>query len=172
MTNLVSASLFGDGAAAVLLGGAGPGPALGIVRSASHLFPDSARLMGFDVGDDGLHIVLARDVPAFLDGKVRPLVEALLAREGLGLEAIAFTALHPGGPRILRNLERELGLAPGLTRGSWEVLERHGNLSSATVLFVLERLLAATPPPEGSWGLLGAFGPGFAAELSLLRWLR
>jgi alkylresorcinol/alkylpyrone synthase len=171
MTQFVASAIFGDGAAAAVVRGPSVGePGIEILRSRGHLFPDSARLMGFDVGEGGLRIVLARDVPAFLDGRVRPLVEALLGEEGLAKEALAFAVIHPGGARILENLERELGLPRALTEPSWRVLARHGNMSSATILFVLERVLGAPPPPAGSHGLLAAFGPGFAAELSLLRW--
>jgi alkylresorcinol/alkylpyrone synthase len=172
MTNFVSSALFGDGAAAVVLGAPplGPGPA--IVASRSHLFPSSTHLMGFDMGEGGFHIVLAREVPTFLEGRVRPLVESLCAAHGVDMGELAFAAVHPGGRRILANLERELGLPRAMTRSAWEVLAGHGNMSSATVLFVLERLLGERPAPApGSWGLLAAFGPGFAAELSLLRWV-
>jgi alkylresorcinol/alkylpyrone synthase len=172
MTNFVASSIFGDGAAAVVLGGAAVAPSPEIVGSRSHLYPDTRRLMGFDVDDGGFHIVLDREVPRYLDGRVAPLVAALCAEHGVAPGALAFTALHPGGSRILGNLERELGLPRSLTAPSWEVLAERGNMSSATVLFVLERVLAAQPAPlAGSHGLLAAFGPGFAAEMSLLRWV-
>jgi alkylresorcinol/alkylpyrone synthase len=169
MTNLVATCLFGDGAAAAVLGPRALRPSPFLVDATSHLFPKSHYLMGFELKDGGFHIVLDRDVPGYLGGKVRPLVEPLLARHGLQLADLRFCALHPGGRRILEDLDRDLGLA-GLTEPSWDVLRDYGNLSSATVLFVLDEVLRRAPPPVGSYGLCAAFGPGFTAELSLLRW--
>jgi alkylresorcinol/alkylpyrone synthase len=174
MTNLVAASIFGDGAAAAVVRGAqapggvtAPGPTL--VDSMCHLFPESQYLMGFTLKDGGFHIVLDRDVPHALQGKVRPLVETLCKRNGVALEDLKFCALHPGGRRILEDLDADLGLS-GMTEPSWDVLRDYGNLSSATVLFVLDEVLRRQAPPTGSYGLLAAFGPGFSAELSLMRW--
>lgn len=173
MTNLVAASIFGDGAAAAVIRGpatkgpACPGPLL--VDSVTHLYPQSQYLMGFQLADGGFHIVLDRDVPHALRGKVRPLVEALLHCHEVTLEALRFCVIHPGGRRILEDLESDLDLGEMATP-SWEVLRRYGNLSSVTVLFVLDAVLRRPAPPPGAWGLLAAFGPGFSAELSLLRW--
>lgn len=174
MTNLVAASIFGDGAAAAVVRGprasAGfdrPGPVL--VDSLTHLYPATQYLMGFELKDGGFHIVLDRDVPHALRGRVRPLVETLCARHGVDPDGLRFCAIHPGGRRILEDLDADLGLA-GMTEPSWDVLRDYGNLSSATVLFVLDAVLRRQPPPAGSYGLLAAFGPGFSAELSLLRW--
>jgi predicted naringenin-chalcone synthase len=174
MTNLVAASIFGDGAAAAIVRGprAGdgngvPGPTL--IDSTTHLYPHSHHLMGFELKDGGFHIVLDRDVPHALRGKVRPLVEQLCTRHQLRVADLRFCVLHPGGRRILEDLDADLGLT-GLTEPSWDVLRRYGNLSSATVLFVLDEVLRRQSPPLGAWGLLAAFGPGFSAEMSLLRW--
>jgi alkylresorcinol/alkylpyrone synthase len=117
MTNLVAASIFGDGAAAAVLRGPDaeaqaderPGPWL--VDSTTHLFPRSQHLMGFDLADGGFHIVLDRDVPTALRGNVRPLVAQLCARHGLDVADLRFCALHPGGRRILEDLDRDLGVA-------------------------------------------------------------
>ena len=174
MTNLVATSIFGDGAAAAVVrgarapgGAARPGPVM--IDSMTHLYPASQYLMGFELKDGGFHIVLDRDVPHALQGKVRPLVEALCARNGVDLAALRFCVIHPGGRRILEDLDADLGLG-GMSEPSWDVLRDYGNLSSATVLFVLDAVLRRQPPPAGAWGLLAAFGPGFSAELTLLRW--
>lgn len=174
MTNLVASSIFGDGAAAAIVRGehapgglARPGPVL--VDSMCHLYPESQYLMGFELKEGGFHIVLDRDVPGALKGNVRPLVETLCQKNGIAVDDLAFCALHPGGRRILEDLDADLGLA-GMTEPSWNVLRDYGNLSSATVLFVLDEVLRRQPPPMFSPGLLAAFGPGFSAELSLLRW--
>lgn len=174
MTNLVATSIFGDGAAAAVVrgaraagGAARAGPVM--VDSTTHLYPASQYLMGFELKDGGFHIVLDRDVPRALAGRVRPLVEALCARHGVEPGALGFCVIHPGGPRILEDLDADLGLGR-MSEPSWDVLRRYGNLSSATVLFVLDEVLRRPPPPPDAWGLLAAFGPGFSAELSLLRW--
>jgi alkylresorcinol/alkylpyrone synthase len=169
LTNLVATSLFGDGAAAAVVAPRAPRPSPRIVDSRTHLYPASQHLMGFNLEDGGFHIVLDRAVPERLHGEVRPLVEALLAAHGLALPAIRFAVIHPGGRRILEDLDEDLGLA-GLTEPSWDVLRRYGNLSSATVLFILDELLARPAPPVDAWGIMAAFGPGFSCELSLLRW--
>jgi alkylresorcinol/alkylpyrone synthase len=175
LTNLVATSLFGDGAAACVVAGpdsplSAPRPSPRLLDSRTYLFPQSHHLMGFELRDRGFHIILDRGVPDYLRGKVRPIVEALLAAHELSLSDLKFACLHPGGTRILSDLEKELGLH-GQTGPSWEVMRRYGNLSSATVLFVLDELLSHPPPVDpGSHGLLAAFGPGFTCEASLLRW--
>ncbi len=169
MTNLVATSIFGDGAAAVVLGARARRPSPFLVDSTTYLFPKSHYLMGFELKNGGFHIVLDRDVPHYLKGKVRPLVEPFLERNKLTLSDMRFTALHPGGRRILEDLDADLGLG-GMTEPSWDVLRNYGNLSSATVLFVLDEVMRRSAPPVGSYGLLAAFGPGFSCELSLMRW--
>jgi predicted naringenin-chalcone synthase len=170
MTNLVATSLFGDGAAACVIGeraAARPSPVL--IDSRTHLFPRSHHLMGFELKDGGFHIVLDREVPDALRGQVKPLVDSLLEAHGLALSDVGFAVIHPGGRRILEDLEKELGLGE-MTRASWEVLRNYGNLSSATILFVLDEVIAHNQISAGEIGVLAAFGPGFSCELSLLRW--
>jgi alkylresorcinol/alkylpyrone synthase len=169
MTNLVAASLFGDGAAAAVLASSGRRPSPRLVDSRTHLYEHSQSLMGFELRDRGFRVVLDREVPDRLRGQVLPLVEQLLAKHGLSLHQIRFAAIHPGGRRLLEDVERDLGIAD-MTQSSWKVLRRYGNLSSATILFVLDDLLDRPSPPEGSYGILCAFGPGFSCELSLMQW--
>ena len=167
--NLISSILFGDGAAAALVTGrAARGPR--ILQSESHLFPDSLGAMGFDLGSDGFHIVLSRDVPELIRAEVRGLLDRFLARAGVGREQLGAFILHPGGQKLLAYMEQELALTPADTACSWHVLREYGNQSSASVLFVLHERLARESPPPGSHGLLAAFGPGFSAELLLLGW--
>jgi len=171
-TNAVATSLFGDGAAACVLGpptrARRPSPS--VVAHRTHLFPRSHHLMGFRLEESGLHIILDREVPTALAGKVRPLVDEVLAREGLTVNELRFAVVHPGGRRILEDVGRDLEIAP-LLAPSWSTLARVGNLSSATVIFVLDELMhSAAPPPPGAPGLLLAFGPGFSAEVGVLRW--
>jgi alkylresorcinol/alkylpyrone synthase len=167
--NLISCSLFGDGAAAAVLTGQ-PRPGPRVLGAESFLFPDSLDAMGFDLRETGFHIVLAREVPDLIRSRIRGLVGDFLARHSLRQEDIAAWVLHPGGQKLLAYVEQELGLTPEQTRPSWEVLRDYGNLSSASVLFVLEQWMRERRVEPGAFGLLAGFGPGFSAEMVLLRW--
>jgi alkylresorcinol/alkylpyrone synthase len=167
--NLISSVLFGDGAAAVLVSGNGhPGPR--ILVSETYTFPDSLGAMGFDLRDSGFHILLAKDVPEMIGGKIRGLVEGFLERNGRKREEIKGWILHPGGARLLGNIEAELGLTKCDTQPSWDILRNVGNLSSATILFILQEWLEKRPLKAGDYALAAAFGPGFSAEFLLLQW--
>jgi len=167
--NLISCSLFGDGAAAaVITGNPGPGPR--VLGAESFLFPHSLDAMGFDLRETGFHIVLAREVPDLIRSRIRELVVGFLERNHLRQEDIAAWVLHPGGQKLLAYVEQELGLTPEQTRPSWEVLRDYGNLSSASVLFVLEQWIRERRVDAGAFGLLAGFGPGFSAEMVLLEW--
>jgi alkylresorcinol/alkylpyrone synthase len=191
MANVVSVALFGDGAAATVAvgpryaanghpasvraaGAAGPGAAgrrpARVLATRSILFPDSENLMGFDLTDGGLKIFLLPRVPRFLRRELPGRLEAFLAEHGLGLGDIAHFLLHPGGRKVLEGLQDRLGLTREQTRLSWQVLRDYGNLSSATVLFLLHRFEREVAPASGDYGLLVAVGPGFSAELVLLQW--
>ena len=167
--NLISAVLFGDGAAGVVVTGRDAvGPR--IVASECYLFPDSLDAMGFDLRDSGFHIVLSKDVPQLIREKVKEISEGFLSRQGLRREDISAFILHPGGQKLLSFMEAELGLTRADTEFSWDILRRFGNLSSASVLFILQEWLSKREMPSGSYGLLMAFGPGFTAEMILLQW--
>jgi alkylresorcinol/alkylpyrone synthase len=167
--NLISAVLFGDGAAGVVVTGReASGPR--IVASESFLFPDSLGAMGFDLHDSGFHIVLSKDVPQLIRERVKGLAEGFLARNGLLPGDVSAFLLHPGGQKLLSFMEAELELTRADTEISWDVLRRFGNLSSASVLFILQETMARREMPPESYGLLMAFGPGFTAEMILLQW--
>jgi alkylresorcinol/alkylpyrone synthase len=167
--NLISTILFGDGAAAaVITGRPASGPA--ILGSESYLFPDSIDAMGFDLRDEGFHIVLSKEVPELIRDRVGELVDAFLARHSLSRNDMKAWVLHPGGQKLLSYLQEALGLEDGQTQPSWNVLRDYGNLSSASVLFVLHEWLARGEMRPGDRGLLAAFGPGFSAEMLLLQW--
>ena len=171
--NLVASGLFGDGASCVVATGEGrhgsrPAPAH-VLATRSRLYPDSERVMGFDVGSTGLRIVLDAEVPTVIARYVREDVDGFLADHGLTRDDIGWWVCHPGGPKVIDALETTLELEPeavALTRRS---LAQIGNLSSASVLHVLEDTLRERPPAPGSHGLLMAMGPGFCSELVLLR---
>jgi alkylresorcinol/alkylpyrone synthase len=167
--NLVSTALFGDGAAAALLTGRDL-PGARILDAQSHLFPRTLDALGFDLKNDGFHVVLAPELPGLVRAEIGRLVSDLLARAGVARESLTTFVLHPGGRRILDALADVLGLSAEDTRLSRDILRDYGNLSSATVLFVLHECLTKQPPPPGAHALLGAFGPGFSSELLVLRW--
>lgn len=174
MAHLVSCALFGDGAAGVLLAGdesplaAGPGPR--IVRSGTRFFHDTMGMMGFEVKDSGFHMVLDVRVPELLRQELGAAFAGFLGEDGRTLADIDHFLIHPGGRRILDDLEELLGRGPDAVALSRHVLREHGNLSSASVLFLLHEFLEADVARPGDVGLLAAFGPGFAAELVLLEW--
>lgn len=168
--NLVAYSLFGDGAAAVLVEGdeaaRRPGPR--VVDTRSTLFPDSLALMGWDVVDAGFRVVFGSRIPTVVTHHFRELATELLCRHGRRPQDIRHHIYHPGGAKVLRAYDNALGLAPDALAHSRAVLRDYGNMSSTTVLFVLERFLAAGGLSPGDLGLLSAFGPGFTADLALI----
>jgi alkylresorcinol/alkylpyrone synthase len=167
--NLISCVLFGDGAgAAIVTGREASGPR--IVDATTYTFPQSLDAMGFDLRETGFHIVLSKDVPQLVRGKIKELVDEFLGRRGLTRKAMSAFILHPGGQRLLSYIEEQLGLCRCDTQLSWDVLGQYGNLSSATILFILDACLATKTMHAGDYGLAAAFGPGFSAELLLLQW--
>lgn len=172
VANLISSGLFGDGAAAVVISGAeadGPdGPR--IVATRSTFYPETEHVMGWDISEKGFRIVLSREVPDVIRQNLRHDVDAFLGDQGLERADISSWVIHTGGPKVLEATEDALGLARGGLDISWACLRRTGNLSSASVLFVLEEVMKRHPPQPGTWGLLAAMGPGFCSELVLLRW--
>jgi alkylresorcinol/alkylpyrone synthase len=162
-SNVVASALFGDGAAALVIGGAGRGPA--IVATGEHTWPNSLDIMGWSVEDDGLGVVFSRDIPSLTRTEFRRAAEAFLARHGLRVADIDAFVCHPGGAKVLDALEEAFALPPGGLAEARAVLRDYGNMSAVTVFFVLERMLAA-----GRSGrmLLSALGPGFTAAFALL----
>jgi alkylresorcinol/alkylpyrone synthase len=172
MTQLVAAAIFGDGAAcAILCGERSPAAArakLSFVDNESVLIPDSLHVMGWDFGADGMRLVLSTDAPAIVERNLEDALSPLLARHGVCVDELSPLILHPGSARILDACERAMGLPDGAARLSRSFLRRHGNLSSASVLFILKDALAQ-PKSASPWGLLAALGPGFACEALLIR---
>lgn len=168
--NLVSFSLFADGAAAVLVEGdevaRNSGPR--VIETRSTLFPDSLDLMGWDIVDAGFRVVFGSRIPSVVSHHFRELATELLVRRNLRPEDIRHHIYHPGGAKVLRAYDSALDLAPDALAHSRAVLREYGNMSSATVFFVLERFMAAKALHPGDLGLLSAFGPGFTADLALI----
>jgi len=168
--NLIGSGLFGDGAAAaVLVGGNREAKGPRVVASRSSFYPDSERVMGWEVSERGFKIVLSAEVPEMVQRYLRRDVDAFLAEHGLARNNIAAWISHPGGPKVLEAMQEALELPEGALEGAWRTLREVGNLSSTSVLLVLEETLGS-PPPTGSWGLMSAMGPGFCSELVLLKW--
>lgn len=165
-SNLVASALFGDGAAAAIISCrseyAGK-PALG--AGGEHCWPDSLDVMGWDVAEDGLKVIFSRDIPTLVRQDFPPVVDAFLNRAGLRRKDIDGWVCHPGGAKVLDALEEVLGLPDRALVHAREVLRVHGNMSAATVLFVLEATLAA-----GAAGrmVMTTLGPGFTAGLQII----
>ncbi|MBD3873309.1 MAG: type III polyketide synthase [Acidobacteria bacterium] len=168
--NLIGSGLFGDGAAAaVLVGEERPSQGPRVVASRSSFYPETERVMGWDVSERGFKIVLSAEVPEMVRRFLRRDVDAFLSEHGLATDDIVAWISHPGGPRVLEAMQEALGLPDDALESAWQTLREVGNLSSTSVLLVLEGALGS-PPPPGSWGLMSAMGPGFCSELVLLRW--
>ncbi|MCH9682173.1 MAG: stilbene synthase [Deltaproteobacteria bacterium] len=164
---VVATALFGDGAAAaVLLPGEGPGPR--VLDGLSHLIPHSEAVMGWDLCDEGLAVRFSPEIPAITHQLAPVIVQQAMERQGLSAPPARLT-LHPGGPKVIAAYEQALALPSGTLADERAVLRDHGNMSSPTVLFVLERALA-NPPASGDYGLVLGLGPGFCAEGVVVRW--
>jgi len=172
MANLISTGLFGDGAAAVLLVGdkhpLAPSSPLRIVEGRSAFFPNTERIMGWDVVNSGFKVVLDSRVPQVVSENFPKIVSGLLEERHMRREDIGFYIAHPGGPKVLSAIEAALDLPAGDLKLSWESLKKFGNLSSASVLFVLSEFLK-NPESQSPWGLMASMGPAFCAEVTLLK---
>lgn len=171
VANVISSVLFGDGAAAVLVAGdelEADGPE--VVATRSVFYPDSEYVMGWDICNNGFKIVLSADVPLMVERHLANDVKSFLADYGLTKSQIGAWILHTGGPKVLEATSAALNLPGDALDASWQCLRKTGNLSSASVLAVLEEVMTNRRPDSGTWSLLAAMGPGFCSELVLLRW--
>lgn len=172
--NIVASGLFGDGAAAVLLvGSAHPSAGHGqprVIDSRSVFFPNSEHIMGWDIRDSGLKVLLSADVASVAEKELRPAVDSFLAGHGLSIGDISHWITHPGGPKVMQAIQTSLELEEGALQLSRESLESVGNISSTSVLLVLQETIARHAPSAGTYGMMIAMGPAFCAELVLLQW--
>jgi alkylresorcinol/alkylpyrone synthase len=168
-SNLVATALFGDGAAAAVIGGdACEGPGLEVLGTRSRHYADSLDVMGWTVLQEGLQVVFAQRIPEIVAETAAEDIGGFLADHDLKIADIDAFLLHPGGTKVLEAYAQALALEPpqlDLPRG---ILRDYGNMSSATVLFVLERYLAERGTGNGGHGLVSALGPGFCSESLLL----
>lgn len=166
--NLIATSLFADGAAAVVLAPEGNGPR--IIGGSSTLWDETEDIMGWDVTNTGLKVNISKSVPNIVEKNIRADVEMACAKHNLSLEQLRHFVTHPGGEKVMEAFRSALGLSASVLEDARAVLAEHGNMSSATVLFVLERFMQRHPGlPHDEPGLLTAVGPGFSAEQVLFR---
>jgi len=169
--NMVAAAIFGDGAAAALVGPAASAPNQPqILNTATYSDYSTRDLTGFHLSDKGFQIHLSTRVPKVLRTMVPDLVADFLAQSSLTLADIKFWGLHPGGAKIIDYLAEALALEPAALRYSRAVMRRYGNMSSVTIFFVLDEIIRQGQPQPGDYALLLAFGPGLTIELCLLHW--
>jgi alkylresorcinol/alkylpyrone synthase len=171
MAHLISAMLFGDGAAATIIVGSkrkSDGPE--ILATKSIFYPHTERVMGWDISEKGFRIVLSPEVPDTVVKHLGKDVDAFLAEHGHKRSDIKTWVMHTGGPKVLEATATALGLQEKDLAASWECLRKVGNISSTSVLLVLEDVYMNRRPEPGSLSILAAMGPGFCSELVLLRW--
>lgn len=173
--NLIASALFGDGCAAVLVEGEPEGFGLRLIASATRTMPDSLDVMGWDISGDGFGIVISRDIPTIVQTFMRESIDILLQRHDLEADDLRYLIAHPGGAKVLEAYQDSLGRPATDFRHTREALRDHGNMSAASVLFVLERFMedierdrAQADKGEPLYGLMGALGPGFSSELMLV----
>ncbi|MFQ5700216.1 MAG: type III polyketide synthase [Acidobacteriota bacterium] len=169
--NQVAAGLFGDGAAAaVIVGRNRPADGPCVVATRSVFYPDTVEAMGWRISEKGFQLLLSREIPTLIRRHLGEDVDRFLAESSLGRRDITTWMAHSGGPRILSAVKETLDLSDEALAVTWESLRSVGNISSASILHVLKRTMEQRRPPRGSLGLLFAMGPGFCAELVLVRW--
>jgi alkylresorcinol/alkylpyrone synthase len=171
VANLISSGLFADGSAAVIVTGddmksAGPE----IVATRSIFYPQTEEMMGWQVSERGFRITLSPEVPVLIRENLGSDMDAFLGDNGLKRADIGSWVLHTGGPKVLEATAAALDLNDGQLNASWDCLKKVGNLSSSSVLVVLEDVMRNRRPKPGTMGILAAMGPGFCSELVLLKW--
>lgn len=167
-SNLVATSLFADGAAAVIVAGdkAKIQSGVRIKNTRSTLWPDSLDVMGWDFSSSGFHVIFSRDIPTFVQTEVTPDIRVYLSEQGIS--SPDHFIFHPGGKKVLEAYEESLKIPPGKLDLSEKILRENGNMSSCTVLYVLDEFLREKRIGSGEIGLISALGPGFSSELLLL----
>jgi alkylresorcinol/alkylpyrone synthase len=180
VAEMVASGLFGDGAVALVARGgqagppadeaAGPGPGPQVIASRSAVYPDSGDALGWRLSADGFRIVLTIELTAVIERGIADTVTGFLAEHDLTIDDIASWICHPGGPKVIDVVQRALKLPDRAVAASRRSLAEVGNMSSASVLHILEMISDSERPPAGSFGLMIGLGPGVSAELVLLRW--
>ena len=162
MKNLIATALFADGAAAMVLT-ADCEDGLGISNWGEYTWPDTLGVMGWDLTSDGLNVVMSQSIPAIVQRHMRVATDNFLESTGLRIGDIDSFACHPGGTKVINALEEVFDLPQGHLAESRAILREYGNMSAATVIFILERILATCGPSGPGRGLMTSFGPAFCA---------
>jgi len=170
-SNIVSLALFSDGAAASIISGdenrlSGPDK-INLIDSLSTTYYDSLGVMGWDIVDDGLKAIFSKDIPTIVRNEVKSNIEHILNSNNLSISDLKHYAVHPGGAKVLKEYEESLGLPEGAFIHSRKVLKEHGNMSSATVLYVIEEIMEEKNFSSCEFGIISALGPGFSSEILL-----
>ena len=167
--SLITQALFGDASVSMLMGSAPDGAGVQFLRTHTEQLYDQHQMMSLNIGNQSFWMTLAAGVPAVLQENIEDFLVKLLQPLGLSAADISHWAIHPGGPKILRVLGKQLALQPEQLRASWDVLANAGNCASATVLLVLENILRVDKPRPGEYGVMLAFGPGLTIEGGVVR---
>jgi len=172
LESVIGNAICADGAAAFVLASDSPANNRDpkVVDFESFLDPEHLDLVGFEHRSGKLRIILGTEVRDLASSLVQGAIAPLLERNGLSRSDIRFWVMHPGGKKVVDNIERELGLSAADLQFSRSVLRDHGNMSSPTVMFVLDEVVRHADPQPDDWGVMVALGPGMAAEVALLRW--
>ena len=167
--SLITQALFGDASVSMLMGSAPDGAGIQFLRTHTEQLYDQDQMMSLNIGNQSFWMTLAAGVPAVLQENIEGFLVKLLQPLGLSSNDVSHWGIHPGGPKILRVLGKQLALEPTQLRASWDVLANAGNCASATVLLVLENILRVDKPRRGEYGVLLAFGPGLTIEGAVIR---
>jgi len=169
MVNIVSAAIFGDGCACTILSSYKEEQGPEIIGEAMYHFYNAEHMMGFELRNSGLQMVLDKEVPDKIAEHFPQIVHPFLAKNNLSIEEVDHLIFHPGGKKIVQTIEQLFGALGKNINNTKAVLKEYGNMSSATVLYVLERFMEQNPQ-KGDIGLMLSFGPGFTAQRLLLKW--
>ncbi len=172
LETVVGNAICGDGAAALLISTEADGRASypQVVDFQTFLDPAQLDKVGFEQKEGKLRIILGLEIRDLAAPLIERSLDALLRRNGLAREDIRFWVAHPGGRKVINNVQKSLGLSDEQVQFSKEIYKNFGNMSSATVVFVLDEVVKKAHPQPGNWGVMIALGPGMAAETALLRW--
>lgn len=168
--HIISTAIFGDGAAAAIVTGRKTKNGLHILKTENRFFPGTIEFMGYDVERTGFHIFLSPRISKFIENNIASQMESVLGAAGLGVGDIETWLFHPGGSRILKSIEMGLGIDGAKLSESAGVLRDYGNLSSATILFIIESFMRNETNRSCSYQVVGAVGPGFGLDTILTQW--
>jgi alkylresorcinol/alkylpyrone synthase len=166
-SNLVATAIFADGAAAVLLGSEGDGPEIQATQST--IWPDSLDVMGWNFHNEGMQVVFARAIPAIVHKYARENISSFLGKHDSSIDKLDYFLIHPGGARVVDAYKESLGLNEDKLKIAENVLRENGNMSSVTILYILDEFLKTDYKKPRALGLMTALGPGFSSESLLFK---